>query len=177
MVFASGEGTNFEAILKSPIGYLIFGLISDRKCKAIDVALKYERPYWIVPNNKLASREIIKILKDESVDYVVLAGYKRIICGEIIDLFKNKIINIHPSLLPLYKGLNGIEKSFDMKDKYTGVTIHLINKEIDSGTILFQKSLKIKKDWKLNDLEREIHKIEHTYFWKEIEKEVKKWSF
>jgi phosphoribosylglycinamide formyltransferase-1 len=100
---------------------------------------------------------------------MVLAGYMRILPGYIVRYYADKIINIHPSLLPKYPGLRSIERAYNNKEEYTGITIHYVEEEVDTGKIILQKKLKVDKNWDLEKLEEEIHKLEHQYYPQVIE--------
>jgi phosphoribosylglycinamide formyltransferase-1 len=108
--------------------------------------------------------KIIELLEKEKVDLVVLAGYMFVLSPEFVSRFKNRILNIHPSLLPSFKGAHGIKDAFDYGVKVTGVTVHFADEGLDSGPIILQKALDIDQDESLEGLEEKIHKIEHKIY-------------
>ena len=179
MVLASGNGSNFEAIVKaSQDGILraeIQELLVDRECFAIERAKrlgirweKLEKPWQKSLNKKLEELE---------PDLIVLAGFMRILPAEIVKRWRWKIVNIHPSLLPAFPGTHAIEKAYEYGVKVTGITIHFVDEGVDTGPIIFQKALEIRKDWSLEKLEEEIHKIEHRYYSVVIQKVLEgKWK-
>lgn len=179
VVLASGNGSNFEAIVKaSQDGILraeIQELLVDRECFAIERAKrlgirweKLEKPWQKSLNKKLEELE---------PDLIVLAGFMRILPAEIVKRWRWKIVNIHPSLLPAFPGTHAIEKAYEYGVKVTGITIHFVDEGVDTGPIIFQKALEIRKDWSLEKLEEEIHKIEHRYYSVVIQKVLEgKWK-
>ncbi len=98
----------------------------------------------------------------------------RILPDYIVNYYKGKIINIHPSLLPNYKGINAIVRAFENKEKYTGITIHYVDEGVDTGKIIFQKKVRIKKSDTIESLEKRIHKIEHKTYPKIIKRVLAK---
>jgi len=174
-VIASGRGTNFEAIVKATkYGKLkrikVKLLITDKKdAYAIIRARKYQIKDLFVDPKRFKSRrdfdkEIISILKKEKIDLVVLAGFMRILTPYFIREFKNKILNIHPAILPAFKGIDAIERAFRYGVKVTGVTVHFIDEKVDHGPIILQKVLKVRENEPLEKLEERIHKLEHQLY-------------
>lgn len=104
------------------------------------------------------------ILKTQDVELVVLAGFMRILTPHFIRAYRNRILNIHPSLLPAFKGAHAIRGAFEAGVKETGVTVHLVTEEVDAGPILLQKTVKIAESDTLKTLEARIHKIEHQIY-------------
>mgnify|MGYP001234163905 FL=1 len=153
-VFISGKGTNlrnlikFSKLKKSPIKIcLVFS--SNRLAKGLNYAKKYliKMKIYNFTNKKKAEFLILKDLKKNRIDLICLAGFMKILSPDFIKKFKGKILNIHPSLLPKYKGLNTHARAIKNKDKYSGCTVHLVNAKLDSGKIILQKKIKIfKKD-------------------------------
>ena len=107
-------------------------------------------------------------LKREKIGLVVLAGFMRIITPVFINAFKNKILNIHPALLPSFKGTHGIDSAFNYGVKVTGVTVHLVDEKTDHGPVILQQALDIRENESLEELEARIHKIEHKLFPKAV---------
>lgn len=174
-IFASGSGSNFERIVKAKeVGeasnYSVKLLIVDKKdAYAIERAKNMGIKYIFVDPKKFSSKfefesKIIEILKSESIDFIVLAGYMRIISSKLLSEYSNKIINIHPAYLPEFPGKDGILDAFQAGVKETGVTIHFVDSGIDTGEIIYQERLNIDSKWDLNKLKEEIHKIEHRIY-------------
>lgn len=183
-VLASGNGSNFEALVKAERkGYFkakIKLLITDREDAFVRIrAKKLGVKEIYLPYKKYSSRydfdrEIVKILKREKIKLVVLAGYMRILTPYFVNSFKNRILNIHPALLPAFKGVNAIERAFNYGVKITGVTIHFVDEKVDHGPIIIQDAVKIKENMNLKDLEEKIHRLEHKLYPKAIKLLVEK---
>jgi len=150
-VFISGTGSNLKSLIKfsklkkSPI---IIKMIISNNYKA--KGLKYANIYKIKKKvfdfqNTLSEKKIINELKKSDIQLICLAGFMKILSKSFINNFKGKILNIHPSLLPKYKGLNTHERAIKNKDKYSGCTVHFVNSRLDSGKIINQKKVRIKK--------------------------------
>jgi phosphoribosylglycinamide formyltransferase-1 len=150
-VFISGTGSNlkslikFSKIKKSPI--IIKMIISDNyKAKGLRYANIYKIKKKVFNfKNTLSQKKVINELKKNDIDLICLAGFMKILSKSFIRNFKGKILNIHPSLLPKYKGLNTHERAIRNKDKYSGCTVHFVNSRLDSGEIINQKKVRIKK--------------------------------
>ncbi|MEW6008846.1 MAG: phosphoribosylglycinamide formyltransferase [Candidatus Omnitrophota bacterium] len=173
-VFASGRGTNLAAIIrakqKGNLNAEIGLVISDNK-KAL--ALKKAqragiKAVFIDPqrfsNKSDFENEIIKAVEAEGIDLIILAGFMRILSPEFVSRFKNKILNIHPALLPSFKGAHAIKDAFDFGIKVTGVTVHFVDEEMDHGPIILQKAIAIEENDTLETLESKIHKVEHKIY-------------
>ena len=176
-VFISGRGSNLKSLIKysrlknSRISINL--IITDNKnAKGIKYAKKYKINYFCFnfKNKKLAEKSIQIKLKTFKVNLICLAGFMKILSNDFIKNFKGKILNIHPSLLPKYKGLNTHKKVLENKDKYSGATVHLVNSKIDSGKIILQKKLRVYKNDNIKTLEKRILKIEHKLYPKAIRK-------
>ncbi|WP_435087623.1 phosphoribosylglycinamide formyltransferase [Candidatus Pelagibacter bacterium nBUS_29] len=150
-IFISGTGSNLKSLIKfselkkSPI---IIKMIISNNSKA--KGLKYSKIYKIKKKvfdfkNSLSEKKVINELKENNIDLICLAGFMKILSKSFINNFKGKILNIHPSLLPKYKGLNTHEKAIKNNDKYSGCTVHFVNSKLDSGRIINQKKVRIKK--------------------------------
>ena len=150
-VFISGTGSNLKSLIKfsklkkSPI---IIKMIISNNYKAKD--LQYANIYKIKKKvfdfkNTLSEKKVINELKKNDIHLICLAGFMKILSKSFIKNFKGKILNIHPSLLPKYKGLNTHERAIRNKDKYSGCTVHFVNSRLDSGEIINQKKVRIKK--------------------------------
>ncbi len=180
-IFASGNGSNFEHIIldiqnKVVNNFNVALLIVDKEnCYALKRAEKLGvKSIFIDPksfdNKNEYETKIINILKEHNVEFLILAGFMRILGGLLLSEYRNKIINIHPSYLPSFKGSNAIKNAFDSKIDKTGVTIHYVNEELDSGKIIYQEYLTIDKSCTLEDLEEKVHKLEHRIFSRTLDK-------
>ena len=170
-VFISGTGSNLENLIKfskrknSPISInLIISNTHNAK------GLKYSRKYNIqkkvisLKNNKLAEEKIFNFLLDKNIKFICLAGFMKILSKNFIKKFKGKIINIHPSLLPKYKGLNTHKKAIENNDKFAGCSVHFVTAKLDSGKIIMQKKVKIKKRDTIASLAKKVLKKEHLLY-------------
>ena len=173
-IFASGNGTNFEAIVDAVNNGIIENakvvmLIVDRKnAYAILRAKRLNVEYRYVNATKFNSREdyereIVNIISPLNIDLICLAGYMKIITNVLLDAYKGKIINIHPALLPSFKGAHGINDAFNFGCKVFGVTIHHVSSELDGGKIIAQKAIEYYGNDVL-ELEGKIHDIEHVLY-------------
>lgn len=174
-VLASGNGSNLQAILDALKNKKIRGVLkvvfSDKEqAFALERARKAQVPCvaWKDPK-AYATREafdkaIIDLLKEEQIDLVVLAGYMRILSPVFVKAFKDHILNIHPALLPAFKGARAIEEALHYGAKVTGVTVHLVDEEVDHGPILAQEAVAIKPQDTLKTLTARIHKVEHKLY-------------
>ena len=174
-VFISGKGSNlislikFSKLQKSPISINL--IISNNK---LAEGLKYGDIFKIRKkiiqfiNKDVAEKKILNELKKNRIELICLAGFMKIISKNFIKNFKGKILNIHPSLLPKYKGLNTHQRAIKNKDKYSGCTVHFVNSKLDSGKIILQKKVRIlKKDTPVS-LARKILAQEHKLYPKAI---------
>ena len=170
-VFISGKGSNLKNLIKfsykknSPISInLIISNTSYAK------GLKYSKKYNIqkkvifFKNKKLTEKKIFKILFKKNINLICLAGFMKILSKNFIKKFKGKIINIHPSLLPKYKGLNTHKKAIENNDKYAGCSVHFVTAKIDSGKIIMQKKVRIKKNDTIYSLSKKVLKKEHLLY-------------
>ncbi len=180
-VFASGFGSNFQAIIDSienkHLNANLKILISDKSnCLAIERAHNKKIEVLAIDTKAYDSKAhyeeiILSKLNELKIDLIVLAGYMRIIGPTLLKGFKGKILNIHPSLLPLYKGKDAIGQAINDNAKTTGVTVHYVNEELDSGEIIEQVSIDISHyHGDKNKIELDIHKIEHHIYPKVIKK-------
>lgn len=178
-VFASGRGTNFSAVAravkKGKIPANLSLLVCDNpKAGVIARAKRARVKVALVKREDFTSKEdfenkIIQHLQEENIDLIVLAGFMRIISPLLIQQYPNKILNIHPALLPSFKGAHAIKDAFDYGVKVTGVTIHFVDEKTDHGPIILQKEVPIKEDDTLEYLEARIHKVEHKLYYKAID--------
>ena len=150
-VFISGSGTNLEALIKNSREYnfpinIKYIVSNTKKAKGIKFAKLYKIPYQILNLNKMINLEFfLKELQKQNIAIICLAGYMKILDKRIINRFKKKIINIHPSLLPKYKGLNTFQRALKNNDKLIGCTVHYVNNKLDSGKIILKKKIVIEQ--------------------------------
>ena len=176
-VFISGTGSNLEKLIKfslkkvSPIKVSLI-ISSNAKAKG----LKYSKLYRIKKKiynynrRKISEKKTLKELESNSIKLICLAGFMKILSGDFIKKFKGKILNIHPSLLPKYRGLKTHERVIKNKEKYSGCTVHLVNSKLDSGKIVLQKRVKLSKKETPSSLQKKILKYEHRLYPKAIDK-------
>ena len=176
-VFASGNGSNFQALVeyfreKGLTDQFVWLFCDQPNAYVLERASKLDISTSVFSPKEFQSKKV-ECLLDKEVDLIVLAGYMRIIGSTLLDQYESRIINIHPSLLPDFPGLHGIRDAFEAGVKKTGVTIHYIDKGVDTGPIICQESVEIKKGDTLEELERRIHQVEHRIYPKVIEQVVK----
>lgn len=176
-VFISGNGTNLKSLIKfslkkkSPIKInIIFS--NNSSAKGLGYARKFKIKSRILnyKNPKRTENLILRILKRNSIDLICLAGFMKILSKKFIKDFGKKIINIHPSLLPKYKGLNTHKRVIEKKEKFTGCTVHYVNHKLDSGKIILQKKIKISKNDTPKTLAKKVLKNEHIIYPQAIKK-------
>ena len=174
-VFISGRGSNLKNLIKyskSKFSLIKIKLVICNKAnaKGLDFAKKYKIKYFIFKykNSKISETQILKKLFFYNIELICLAGFMKIISGNFIKKFNRPILNIHPSLLPKYKGLNTHKKVLQNKEKFSGATVHLVSQKIDSGKIILQKKIKILKNDNIKTLEKKILKLEHNLYPKAI---------
>jgi len=169
-VFISGYGSNLKSLIHSsrdnnfPINISLV-ICNNINAKGILHAKKNTIPYLIVDTKKRNFEKIIlKAIKKYKISLICLAGYMKIISKKFIKDCGKKIINIHPSLLPKYKGLNTFKRVIKNNEKKTGCTVHFVNEKLDSGKMIIQKSFFINKNDKENILKKKTQKLEHKAF-------------
>jgi len=173
-VFASGKGTNLQAIINAvnqgKIKAVISLVITDRsEAKALGLAKKAGIETVYINPRDFSSREefdkqAISYLEKNNVEMVVLAGFMRLLSPYFVKKYRNRIMNIHPSLLPAFKGTSGIKDAWEYGMKITGVTVHFINEDMDAGPIILQKPVMIEETDTLESLEEKIHRTEHQIY-------------
>ena len=176
-VFISGRGSNLKSIYKyskKKSSKIDLKLVISNKSniKGINFAKKNKIKFKIINfKNKKKSEEIsLYYLKKNNIKLICLAGFMRILSGNFIKKFKYKIINIHPSLLPKYKGLNTHARVIRNNEKFSGCTVHFVSEKLDSGKIVLQKKVKILKSDNAERLEKKILKVENKLYPEAIEK-------
>ena len=156
----SGSGTNFENIVNSCPDHEVVLMVHNRKkCGAIERANKLGIPHVRISNKDDEQR--IQIFNAWRVDFIILAGYMRVLSPEFINAFPNKIINVHPSLLPKYKGLNAVEQAMEACERVTGCTVHWVTEELDGGDIIDQSVVQICSEDTVESLTHRIQQAEY----------------
>ena len=176
-VFISGTGSNlknlvqFSFLNKSPIKISLI-VSSNKRAKGLNFAdrFKIKKKIYDFNNMKKSESLILKQLKINKISLICLAGFMKILSPNFIKKFKGIILNIHPSLLPKYKGLNTHERVLQNKEKYSGCTVHYVNSRLDSGKIILQAKVKISKKDTSSSLKKKILKQEHLLYRKAIKK-------
>tara|TARA_B100001250_G_C19641834_1_gene718629 strand:+ start:272 stop:853 length:582 start_codon:yes stop_codon:yes gene_type:complete len=176
-VFISGRGSNLKSLIKyskkksSPITIELVissnikakGLIYAKRSKIKSHVINYKK-------NNNSEKNLLKKLSNYKINLICLAGFMKILSKNFIKKFNKPILNIHPSLLPKYKGLNTHDRVIKNKEKYSGSTVHLVSSKLDSGKIILQKKIKVLKNENKKSLEKKILKMEHKLYPKAIKK-------
>ena len=176
-VFISGTGSNLKNLIKfsktkiSPIS-INFIVSNNSKAKGLNYAKKFKIKKKVLnfKNKKLSENKLLSVLKKNNIKMIFLAGFMKILSKNFIKKFKGKILNIHPSLLPKYKGLNTHQRVLNNKEKYSGCTVHFVNARLDSGKIIMQKKIKVLKKETESSLAKKILTLEHKLYPKAIAK-------
>jgi phosphoribosylglycinamide formyltransferase-1 len=176
-VFISGRGTNlsslidFSKIKDSPIKICLI-IANNKNAKGLHFAKKNKIKFLIVnyKNRIKAENKILLNLKNYNIDLICLAGFMKILSKKIINKYKDRILNIHPSLLPKYKGLDTHKRVLMNNEKFTGCTVHVVNSKLDSGKIILQKKIKVLKKDDENSLAERVLKIENLTYPKAVKK-------
>ncbi len=174
-VFISGRGSNLKSLInysktKKSLIEIVLVISNNELAKGLNLASKYKINNLTInaKNKKKFEFSTLRILKKNKVDILCLAGFMRILSPTFIKKFSKPILNIHPSLLPKYKGLNTHYKAIKNKDKFSGASVHIVNEKLDSGKVILQKKIKILKKDTPKSLEKKILKIEHQIYKKAI---------
>ena len=170
-VFISGTGSNLKSLIKfskkkkSPISIDLI-ISNNPKAKGLKLGKinKIKRKVYNFKKKYKTENRILSDLKEHKVKIICLAGFMEILSRNFITKFKGKILNIHPSLLPKYKGLNTHQRALDNNEKYSGCTVHFVNSKLDSGKIVLQKKVKISKNDTKNSLARKVLIQEHKLY-------------
>ena len=178
-IFISGRGTNLKNLIKFsllknfPININLI-ISSDKNAKGIKYAKKFniKHKIFLFKKKKKDEKKILLNLKKRKIKLICLAGFLKILSKNFINNFNGKILNIHPSLLPKYKGLNTHERAIKNKEKFSGCTVHYVNSRLDSGKIILQKKVKITKNDNPKSLEKKILKEEYILYPKAIKKVI-----
>ena len=170
-VMISGSGSNLEAIIKAChdkniYGEIVYVISNNPDAYGIERAKKYNIPVKIIDHKSYTDRNdfddaLKEFLDNLEIDLIILAGFMRILGKNITEKFYGKMINLHPSLLPLYPGLNTHTQALNNKDEYHGISIHFVSAELDAGPLIAQGKVLVKADDDLEKLVSKIHKVEH----------------
>jgi len=170
-VFISGTGSNLKNLIKFskqrnfPISVDLI-ISNNAKAKGLIYAknFKIKKKVFNFSNKIIAEKKILSLLFKSKIELICLAGFMKILSKSFIQRFNGKILNIHPSLLPKYKGLNTHARALKNNDKYSGCTVHLVNSKLDSGKIILQKKVKIYKNDNIKTLSKRVLKQEHKLY-------------
>ena len=176
-VFISGKGSNLKSLIKfsksnkSPISVKLI-ISNNSKAKGLGYGKIFRIKKRVINfrDNKVFDDKLITILRNNQIEMICLAGFMKILSKYFIKKFSGKIINIHPSLLPKYKGLNTHKRAIINRDKYSGCTVHFVNSKLDSGKIILQKRVKISQNETEKSLTKKILIQEHKLYPKAISK-------
>ncbi len=173
-VLISGSGSNLQAIIdRIAEGFLnaeivlvissrpdAYGLERAAKAGIPSIALNRE----VYKDAQAANKQIADALKEAGAEYVIMAGYMRKVTNEVLDAFPDRIVNLHPALLPSFKGAHAIEDAFNFGVKVTGITVHFANEDYDKGPIIAQRAVEVRGSDTLDSLEERIHEAEHALY-------------
>jgi phosphoribosylglycinamide formyltransferase-1 len=172
VVLASGSGTNLQAILDQlhggEEGIEVVGVGSDKQgVMALERARTADVETAVFPtadyeDRTARDRDLGNWIEEKGADLVVLAGYMQMLSPEFVSRFRNRVINVHPALLPAFPGIDAVQQAIDHGSKVTGVTVHFVDEGMDSGPIIMQRAVPVaeSRDW--DETEKEIHATEHT---------------
>ena len=174
-VFISGTGSNLKNLIQfskkknSPISIDLI-ISNNLKSKGLRFAKIYriEKKIFEFKKKAIDEKKLLKVLKNKRINLICLAGFMKILSGNFIKIFKGKILNIHPSLLPKYKGLDTHKRVLVNKEKYTGCTVHFVSSKLDAGEIILQKRIKVKKDDTPKKIAKRVLVQEHKLYPKAI---------
>jgi phosphoribosylglycinamide formyltransferase 1 len=173
-IFASGSGTNFESIVNQsrkdhwPLSVSL--LLTDREgAKVLGRAKRLDVPHYLIspksfPNKEAYETAILEVLDEKKIEWIILAGYMRLIGSTLLERFKGRIVNIHPSLLPAFVGKNAIEQAFGYPVKVSGVTVHFVDEGMDTGPIIAQVPVVIEENDTLETYTKKIQAVEHRLY-------------
>ena len=174
-VFVSGRGSNLKSLIKyskkkNSLFKIDLVISNNFNVKGLEIANKSKIKNYYVKylNDRNFENRVLKLLNKNKIDLICLAGFMKILSKKFIKKFSSPIINIHPSLLPKYKGLNTHIKAIKNKDKYSGATVHIVNDKLDSGKIIIQEKVRILKSDNEKTLKKKVLKIEHKIYSKAI---------
>ena len=170
-VFISGNGSNLKSLIKfsktrkSPITINLI-ITNNPKAKGLKLGKinKIKKKSFNFKKKNEIENQMLSVLKKHEIKMICLAGFMKILSRNFITKFSGKILNIHPSLLPKYKGLNTHQRVLSNNEKYSGCTVHFVNSKLDSGKIILQKKVKIKKNETKNSLAKKVLEQEHKLY-------------
>ena len=173
-VLISGSGTNLQAIIDriadGSLNAEVALVVSSRPgVRGIERAREADLPVLVMEKSEYAEPEvadakIASALKEAGCEYVIMAGYMRMVRKPLLEAYPGRIVNLHPALLPSFKGAHAIQDAFDYGVKVTGVTVHFADDKYDCGPIIAQRALPVEEDWDVDTLEENIHAIEHELY-------------
>lgn len=173
-VLISGSGTNLQAIVDriadGSLNAEVALVVSSRPgVRGIERAREAGLPVLVMEKSEYAEPEaadakIASALKEAGCEYVIMAGYMRMVRKPLLDVYPGRIVNLHPALLPSFKGAHAIQDAFDYGVKVTGVTVHFADDKYDCGPIIAQRALPVEEGWDVDTLEEHIHAIEHELY-------------
>ena len=174
-VFISGKGTNLKKLILNSKTYTFpirIKLIvsSNINAEGLKFARKWSIPYLIMNNKRLTENKILINLKKQKIDLILLAGFMKILSKNFIRKFRGKILNIHPSLLPKFKGLDTFNRVLRANEKFTGCTVHFVDEKLDSGKIIIKKRIIIKKNFNHETLKKGVQIEEYKAYSEAIRK-------
>ena len=176
-VLISGRGTNLKSLInfsktKNSRINICLVITNNKNAKGLNFAIKNNIKYLILnyKNKKKAESKILFNLKKKKINLICLAGFMKILSERIINKYKDRILNIHPSLLPKYKGLNTHKRVIKNKEKYTGCTVHIVNSKLDDGKKILQSRIKIYKNDNEKSLAKRLLKVENKLYPKAVKK-------
>ncbi len=174
-VFISGRGSNLKSLInyskkKNSLIKIMLVISNNTNAKGLKIANNFKIKNYAIKfkNRSIFEKQSLKLMKKYNIDMICLAGFMKIVSGNFIKKFANPILNIHPSLLPKYKGLNTHLRAIKNKDKFSGASVHKVTQKLDSGKIILQKKIKILKKDTVKSLEKKVLKIEHEIYPKAI---------
>lgn len=183
-VFASGRGSNYEAIYEAiqaqRLDAEVVGIVCDRpEAQVVKTAATHEVDcFQIVPSEYTTKaayeQEVLNFLREKRTEFIVLAGYMRLIGPTLLQKYPQRIVNIHPSLLPYFKGKDAIGQAINAQAKITGVTVHYVDEGMDTGEIIAQEGLMLNPVWERETIEHYIHRIEHQLYPETLQKIFRK---
>ena len=169
-VFISGKGTNLKKLILNSLNYnfpikIKLIVCSNKYADGLKFAKKWSIPYFIFDNkNALSEKKVLTQLKNKKINLILLAGYMKILSKRFIRSFGKSILNIHPSLLPKFKGLNTFKNILKKKEKKTGCTVHFVTEKLDEGNIILKRSFYIDKKDDVKSLKKKTQHLEYNAF-------------
>ncbi len=170
-VLISGRGSNLKSLIKysnqkKSLFKIVLVISNNLNAKGLMIAnkSKIKNHYIKYSNQKNFENLVLKLIKKYKIDMICLAGFMKILSKKFIKKFSKPILNIHPSLLPKYKGLNTHGRAIKNREKYSGATVHIVNEKLDAGKIIFQEKVKILKKDTEKTLEKKVLKVEHKIY-------------